>query len=601
MQEQRYRNTRRGFFSTGPVIVYPSGMLYNEHIGVRLMQFYTTFFTNVSILITCAYLFNLVFKYMFQHTSLRIKQSAVLVIFILSGWLTMVFGIRTEAGALFDLRVVPLIFGTLVFRDPRHMMIVGVCIALLRFTITGASQSAVSGFLVYLSLTLVASGLIVLFRSRTWSYRRRAVTSIVALNSLQVVLIFTIGAIPRWFYLQQIAVYTYPLGMLLSGFFVFIMRDFYKEQQRVHELRDMNLILRRQTRELREAKRELEEKARQLLLASRYKSEFMANMSHELKTPLNSIILLSQMIREADPETERNEEIRYAEIIHNSGTELLQMINDILDLSKVEAGKMDIMLETVSLEDVAQLLEHQLQPMAERKGLRFAIEMDDAVPETIVTDALRLSQILRNLLVNAVKFTETGGVTMRVTIEEGSAPPAGGPPRLGRLRTGDRRWRDWVRSGAGGSRTAKRVGRQYGIGSWAGGRAADAGAANGDAAKAGAADVTWIVFAVTDTGIGIEADKQKLIFEAFQQEDGAINRKYGGTGLGLSISLQLARLLGGGLTLESVKNEGSTFALRLPLNRTPDASGASAMPDGGREDIAASAEPEGAAGRGVEV
>ncbi|MDG0812611.1 sensor histidine kinase [Cohnella rhizosphaerae] len=252
-----------------------------------------------------------------------------------------------------------------------------------------------------------------------------------------------------------------------------------------------NEALEKRTRELLESQKMLEEKAELILQASKYKSEFMANMSHELKTPLNSIILLSQMIGESDDALVEDNR-RYANIIHASGEQLLHMINDILDLSKVEAGKMDIVLDILSLSDTVELLHRQMKPLAEVKNLELRLQVNEDVPQTLLSDGLRLGQILRNLLVNAIKFTDSGFVALIVTAE-----------------------------------------RQ----------------ANGEG-------IGHVVFTVKDTGVGIEQSKQELIFEAFRQEDGSINRRFGGTGLGLSISLQLATLLGGTLSLQSKKGEG---------------------------------------------
>nr|WP_285891294.1 HAMP domain-containing sensor histidine kinase [Paenibacillus pasadenensis] len=262
----------------------------------------------------------------------------------------------------------------------------------------------------------------------------------------------------------------------------------------------MNRVLSRQTKELRQAKQGLEKQAQQLVLASQYKSEFLANMSHELKTPLNSILLLSQLIEENEDSRYNEEDLRHAAIIHGSGKELLQLLDDILDLSKAEAGKMDVHIEPVSTLELIQSLQLQFQPMAERQKADFWIELDQAVPALLHTDWLRVQQILRNLLMNAFKFTEQGRIGLQVSQTTGQS--------------GD----EWVR------------------------------------------------FAVSDTGIGIEKEKQTLIFEAFRQEDGTITRKYGGTGLGLSISLQLAQLLGGRLELDSRKGEGSVFSLLIPAS-----------------------------------
>ncbi len=506
--------------------------------------------TNLAVLVTCAYLFNLGYKYVLTHASHPVKQAAAVIIFIVAGWLTMLFGSRIHETAIFDLRVLPIVFGTLVFRDPRLLIVIGTGIGLFRLTLNGMNSAAVVGFSNAIVMGLVAAALVVWFGRSEWSYAARAAVATVVLNTVQIALIAMFGVLPWREYLFEIAVITYPLGIVLCGFFIVIIRDFYKEQRRADELRTMNLLLRRQTRELRQAKRELEEKARQLLLASRYKSEFMANMSHELKTPLNSIILLSQLILDNEEPRGRNqqEDIRYAELIHASGNDLLQLINDILDLSKVEAGKMDIVRETVAVEDAVNLLYHQFMPMAEQKNVAFVVEVGADVPKLIESDGLRMNQILRNLLANAFKFTEHGTVRLAVSLQIDETERQPQPKR---------------------SRSAPLRARRAAA-------ATDAGAA---AAVLGEADdggmleeKRWIAFAVHDTGIGIEADKQRMIFEAFQQGDGAINRKYGGTGLGLSISEQLARLLGGDLSLRSEKGAGSVFTLRLPAAAVGDGS-----------------------------
>jgi signal transduction histidine kinase len=514
------------------------------------MDVIKTLLTNLAVLVTCAYLFNLGYKYVLTHVSHRVKQAAAVAIFIVAGWLTMVFGARLHETALFDLRVLPIVFGTLVFRDPRLLIVIGTGIGLFRLTLNGVNAAAVVGFSNAVVLGLIAAALVVWFGRGVWPYAVRATVATVVLNTAQIALIAAFGIVPWREYLFEIAVITYPLGIVLCGFFIVIIRDFYKEQRRADELRTMNLLLRRQTRELRQAKRELEEKARQLLLASRYKSEFVANMSHELKTPLNSIILLSQLILENEdsPSRDQNEDIRYAELIHASGNDLLQLINDILDLSKVEAGKMDIVRETVAVEDAVNLLYHQFMPMAEQKNVAFVVEVGEDVPKLIESDGLRMNQILRNLLANAFKFTEQGMVRLTVSLEIAEAQPYPKRSRSAPLRA--------RRSSATAVETEEEAG---------GSRQEDEG---GQLERK-----RWIVFAVHDTGIGIEADKQRMIFEAFQQGDGAINRKYGGTGLGLSISDQLTRLLGGDLSLRSEKGVGSVFTLRLPAASEGDGAG----------------------------
>ena len=260
--------------------------------------------------------------------------------------------------------------------------------------------------------------------------------------------------------------------------------------------------------EVEQAKKALEEKAEQLSLTSKYKSEFLANMSHELRTPLNNLLILARMLSENSDKNLTTKQVKFAETIHTSGTDLLALISDILDLSKIESGKMDLDIGGVRFAELQDYCSKTFRHVAEGKGLDFGIELGGAITGEIMhTDAKRLQQVLKNLLSNALKFTEHGAV--KLTIDKASGGWSMGHTILGR---------------------AKSV----------------------------------IAFTVTDSGIGIQADKQRIIFEAFQQADGTTSRKYGGTGLGLSISRELARLLGGEIRLQSAPGVGSTFTLYLP-------------------------------------
>jgi HAMP domain-containing protein/signal transduction histidine kinase/CheY-like chemotaxis protein len=263
------------------------------------------------------------------------------------------------------------------------------------------------------------------------------------------------------------------------------------------------------------ARRAVEEKAEQLALTSKYKSEFLANMSHELRTPLNSLLLLSKLLAD-NPQGNLNEkQTEFARTIHSAGSDLLSLINDILDLSKIESGTVSIELGDMPMAGLGQHMERTFRQLAADKGLEFKVEFDSLLPASIRTDEKRLQQVVLNLLSNAFKFTAHGGVTLNVRTAS-----SGWSTNHAVLKTID----------------------------------------------------NAIEISVTDTGIGIPEDKQKLIFEAFQQADGTTSRKYGGTGLGLSISREIARLLGGELQVRSRPGEGSTFTLFIPLQAsTPTA------------------------------
>ncbi|MGH3773151.1 MAG: ATP-binding protein, partial [Pseudonocardiaceae bacterium] len=258
--------------------------------------------------------------------------------------------------------------------------------------------------------------------------------------------------------------------------------------------------------EIELARQEIEDRAAQLAAASRYKSDFMANMSHELRTPLNSALVLAKLLADNLDGNLSNKQVEFASTIHSAGSDLLQLINDILDLAKVEAGRMDPALSDVAMTAVVNYVTTLCEPLAAEKALHFTVELDPALPEVLHTDEQRLQQVLRNLMSNAVKFTDEGGVALRIR----PAPPE---------------------------------------------------EVTGDALRATPARVA---FEVEDTGIGIPADKLSVIFEAFQQADGTTSRRYGGTGLGLSISRQLTQLLGGELVVRSEPGVGSVFTLYLP-------------------------------------
>jgi signal transduction histidine kinase/DNA-binding response OmpR family regulator/HAMP domain-containing protein len=275
------------------------------------------------------------------------------------------------------------------------------------------------------------------------------------------------------------------------------------------ELTNTNQRLEQKNREVEQAKGALEEKAEQLSLTSKYKSEFLANMSHELRTPLNNLLILAKMLAENSDGNLNTKQVKFAETIHSSGTDLLSLINDILDLSKIESGTMAIEPAHVRLDDVRDYVARNFRHVADGKGLEFNVEVSPELPITFSTDVKRLQQVLKNLLSNALKFTEHGRVSLRI-----ERAPHGWSPENSVL----------------------------------------------------AAAESVIAFSVHDTGIGIPSDKQRIIFDAFQQADGTTSRRYGGTGLGLSISREIARLLGGEIRLSSLPGVGSTFTLFLPVS-----------------------------------
>ncbi|MEV2215654.1 HAMP domain-containing protein [Streptomyces sp. NPDC050997] len=268
--------------------------------------------------------------------------------------------------------------------------------------------------------------------------------------------------------------------------------------------------------EIEEARQVLEERAEQLAVSMRYKSEFLANMSHELRTPLNSLLILAKLLADNAEGNLSPKQVEFAETIHGAGSDLLQLINDILDLSKVEAGKMDVSPTRIALVQLVDYVEATFRPLTAEKGLDLSVRVSPELPATLHTDEQRLLQVLRNLLSNAVKFTDSGAVELVIRPAGRDVPVA---IREQLLETGSLR---------------------------------DPG---GD----------LIAFSVTDTGIGIAASKMRVIFEAFKQADGTTSRKYGGTGLGLSISREIAQLLGGEIHAQSETGRGSTFTLYLPL------------------------------------
>ncbi|MGH9332704.1 MAG: response regulator, partial [Vicinamibacteria bacterium] len=297
-------------------------------------------------------------------------------------------------------------------------------------------------------------------------------------------------------------------------------------EEKAELLAQQNAEVERKNREVELARQALEEKAKQLALTSKYKSEFLANMSHELRTPLNSLLILSDHLCRNLEGNLDDRQVEYARTIHSSGNDLLALINDILDLSKIESGTVVVDVGEVRLRDLVEHVERAIRPVADSRGLEFLIEVAPGTPRSMHTDIKRLQQILKNLLSNAFKFTERGRVSLRLEkVASGWAPE---------------------NQGLSDARSV-------------------------------------LAFAVVDTGVGIPPEKQLIVFEAFQQADGSTSRKYGGTGLGLAISREIAQLLGGELKLSSAIGQGSSFTLYLPQVFVPPRATRAAAPPVGAE------------------
>lgn len=467
------------------------------------MEFVKMLLVNTSILISVAYLSNLVYKYVLGRTSTQVKYISSVLLAIFCGWMSMVFGYRLTDTVIFDLRVLPLIVATITFGEPFTLIIIGLGIGLSRLTF-GINEASIVGYFNLSFLGFVAAGINIWMKKRQFSLIKRGAIAVIGINIMNAVVIAVFGVTSFSLYVSEIMPITLPLGIVLCIVFCLILRDFHLEQLRMVQVKQNNVLLSKQAEELQKSKLVLGERADQLMRSSQYKTEFLANMSHELRTPLNSIINLAQIISEKDSTRPPDENVMYANIIYKSGHDLLKLINDILDLTKVEAGQLEIVNEDMNISEIPELIQMQFEVIAEKQNILFDITVDDHLPRTLYCDPQRVQQILLNLLSNAFKFTNEGKVTLDIYKKHHE--------------------------------------------------------------EQGSENLEWIVFSIKDTGIGIPQDKHEVVFEAFQQAEGSISRNYGGTGLGLSISRNLAHLLGGNIHMESVEGEGSTFSLYLPIN-----------------------------------
>ncbi|MFD2385543.1 sensor histidine kinase [Paenibacillus xanthanilyticus] len=480
----------------------------------------SSFFVNISLMLFLMYMASLVYKYAIFRCSARTKEVLFIALAIFAGWGAMHYGVQLSESVRLDMRILPLIVAPMFVRSRLSIVMIGVGIGLARLTF-GLQAAAWVGFVNLSLMGVLLAALMQLLESKRFSFAKRMTAVILAMNTWNVLFLSVFGVMPTMEYLSDVVPPTYALSLSYGFLFVFVLREFIVEAGRKEALEQANAKLRDQYRiaeerssELALAKLALEDTNEQLRRSSQYKTDFLANMSHELRTPLNSMIVFSQLLEENAEARFSPEEVRYAGIIRSSGEQLLSMINDVLDLSRVDAGRMELEFDVQSIAEIVQQLEYVFGSLAGQKGLAFATRVEDAVPEFLRTDGRRLYQILQNLLANALKFTESGEVRLTVGL---------------------------------------------------------AGLIHGQAG------VREVVFAVEDTGIGIAADKQAYIFEAFRQADGSTSRLYGGSGLGLAISQRFAHMLGGRIEVASEEGRGSRFTLHMPLP-APEGAAAARLP-----------------------
>ncbi|WP_103994335.1 ATP-binding protein [Paenibacillus sp. UNC499MF] len=389
---------------------------------VNFGDYFKAFFANISTLLTFTYLGSLAYKYILYKIPVNWMKMLYVLLSIAAGWLSMMYGAWLSATVIFDLRFVPILVAPLFLSRPFPIILIGLGIGLARLSF-GLNHAAWAGFGNMIILGIVTALTSELLKRTSLRQTTRILLLILIVNLFNVADIAILGVYSAATYLIELAPLSGTAGLFFSFFFTFILHDFKADFLRREALNRSNKELAEQfrlaeerTAELQHIHDELEVKNEELISSSRYKSEFLANMSHELRTPLNSMLILSQFLAENQNGTLSEEEIEFAGIIHTSGQDLLTLINDILDLSKIEAGHMAITLGEVNVSEVVEAMTRMFEPVAAQKGLYFHIR-STGVPDIIHTDEQRLQQILKNLLSNAFKFTERGGVILTFYVE----------------------------------------------------------------------------------------------------------------------------------------------------------------------------------------
>ncbi|MFC4776719.1 sensor histidine kinase [Paenibacillus sp. GCM10023252] len=475
-------------------------------------HFIGTFVANISLLFMFMYVANLLYKHLLYTMPAAALEWLFVLLAVTAGWLTMHNGLRLTETIMFDLRYMTIIVAPMFLQRKPLILLLGLSVGAVRLSF-GLNEASWVGFMNMAVMSLIVIAAVTFSERYEWKFYKKMSAVIWSVNIANVVFLASFGVIPTGVYLYEIAPVTFLLSIVLGYFFLFVLRDFMLEAGRRSKLLSQNKKLAKQyriseetSRQLFETGKALQDNNQQLMQASQYKTEFLASMSHELRTPLNAVLVLAQLLEENEEGNLTEEQVQYAKLIGLSGDTLLSMLNEILDMSKIEAGKMELYSSEIALGEMLDIIEQTFKPLADSKKILFEVERELGLPEVITTDGQRLNQILRNLLSNAFKFTNQGAVHLDTFVKQAAEDSS-------------------------------------------------------DGAAAG----RWLGFSITDTGIGIPESKQHMIFDAFSQADNTISQLFGGTGLGLSISKKLAEMLGGRIELESKEGAGSTFTLYVPI------------------------------------